>query len=302
MNSNTVTIVTHDGKFHPDDVFAVASLQLLLGNKPSEIIRTREEKWFSSGDYVVDVGGEYEPEKNKFDHHQREGAGKRDNGIPYASFGLVWKKYGEEICSKQEVAKRIDEKLIQLIDAGDNGIDTISPLFSEVFPYTVGNIVELFRPTWKEENNYDDQFLKAVSWAREILKREITKTTDWIEAENKVKKMYERTDNKEMIIFEDKNESYGREIVGKTLLKYPEPIYTISYRDESKKWQVLAIRKDEATFDLRKPLPEAWRGLAGKELASITGVSDAIFCHSSGFMCVTETKEGAIKLVNLALK
>lgn len=36
---------------------------------------------------VVDIGGVYDLETNHFDHHQIGGAGKRENGIPYAAIG-----------------------------------------------------------------------------------------------------------------------------------------------------------------------------------------------------------------------
>ena len=41
-----------------------------------------------SADIVIDVGGQYDPDAGRFDHHQRGGAGERENGIPYSSFGL----------------------------------------------------------------------------------------------------------------------------------------------------------------------------------------------------------------------
>ena len=48
-------------------------------------------------DYVLDVGGEYNPKENKFDHHQEGWNEKRGNGIPYATTGLIWKEYGKKI-------------------------------------------------------------------------------------------------------------------------------------------------------------------------------------------------------------
>jgi uncharacterized UPF0160 family protein len=39
---------------------------------------------------IVDVGSLYDPENLIFDHHQRSSSLKRESGIPYASFGLVF--------------------------------------------------------------------------------------------------------------------------------------------------------------------------------------------------------------------
>src|SRR3989338_2593163 len=95
-----ICIVTHNGKCHADDVFAVAALMLLheQRNLAYEIIRSREPSVWESGDYVIDVGGIYDASRNRFDHHQEGRAGARDDGIFYSSFGLVWKSYGETLC------------------------------------------------------------------------------------------------------------------------------------------------------------------------------------------------------------
>jgi len=83
-----ITIVTHDGNFHADDVFSIAALKIIF---PSfNLTRTRDAKVISQADIVIDVGNEYDPDKGRFDHHQRGGAGARENGIPFSSFGLIW--------------------------------------------------------------------------------------------------------------------------------------------------------------------------------------------------------------------
>src|SRR3989344_9093627 len=121
-------LVTHNGSFHADDVFAAAVLSIYLEKRREtfEIIRTRDEEIIKTGDYVFDVGGIYDADKNRFDHHQKDGAGKRDNNIEYSSFGLVWKKFGKELCNGFEKAiKSIDNRLIAPIDAADNGFDLV---------------------------------------------------------------------------------------------------------------------------------------------------------------------------------
>jgi len=49
-------------------------------------------------------------------------------------------------------------------------------------------------------------------------------------------------------------------------------------------------------------LPAEWAGLRDAELARVTGVADAVFCHRNRFMAVARTKEGAVALAKLALK
>ena len=152
-------LITHNGSFHADDLFATATLSILNeGNV--KIVRTRDQKVIATGDYVYDVGGIYDEKLNHFDHHQKGGAGKRENGIPYSSFGLVWKTYGEKLCDSKEVADKIDHKIVQPIDALDNGVDISLPKFDGVFSYGAEQIFLAFSPTWQEDSkNIDDVFI-----------------------------------------------------------------------------------------------------------------------------------------------
>ena len=71
---------THSGKFHADDVFSYA---LLLYLNPAITI-TRGNKVPKDFDGIVfDIG------RGKYDHHQKDSR-IRENGIPYAAFGLLW--------------------------------------------------------------------------------------------------------------------------------------------------------------------------------------------------------------------
>lgn len=64
-----ISIITHNGKFHTDDVFACAILKYIFDD--INIIRTRDESIINDSDsYIIDVGGEYDGVK-KFDHHQK---------------------------------------------------------------------------------------------------------------------------------------------------------------------------------------------------------------------------------------
>lgn len=144
-------IVTHSGNFHTDEVFACAVLSLLHDGNV-EVVRSRDPEVWATGDYVVDVGGEYDPVRGLFDHHQVGGAGKRENGIPYSSFGLIWKEYGEKLCGGAYQVRYIDEKLVQPVDAADNGISTFDLTEKKIFPYLLHHVVTAFRPTWREES------------------------------------------------------------------------------------------------------------------------------------------------------
>ena len=291
-----ITIITHNSSFHADDVFAVATLLLVLEKEHEvSVVRSRDQAVIAEAGYVVDVGGVYDPEKNRFDHHQADGAGQRENTLSYASFGLVWKKYGEQLCGSQEIADYIDQVLVQPIDALDNGLVISKKLFADIRMYDVGDFFNAFIPTWKEnQNNIDNIFMEVLAYAKMMLKREIVRRTDKLEARDIVAKKYRESLDKRLIIFD---EPYP---VLEFLSKFPEPLYFVMPRADDT-WMVRAIRDREDSFVNRKDLPETWAGKSGEELEKITGVAGAIFCHNGRFLAAAKTKEAVLKLAEIAL-
>ncbi len=253
----------------------------------------------NTGDFVVDVGGIYNSKKNLFDHHQKEGAGKRKNGIPYASFGLVWKRFGKELCGSQFVSDKIDQILAQSIDAGDNGIDYVKLLYKNVWPYEPHSLFAIFQPTWKENQSTNKSFWKMLSWAREILTREIKVNSDFYNMKKITDNEYRKSENKKIIVV---NKSFSRFDLLNVLGEYSEPLYVIYPDKEDKNWKIAAIKKTPDSFKSRKPLPKNWAGMQGIEFQKITNVNDAIFCHRALFLASAKSKDGALKLAKIALK
>lgn len=298
LNKNKKILVTHNGKFHSDDIFACATLSIFLERKGEEfeVIRTRNEEIIKNGDYVFDVGCIYDKEKNRFDHHQVGGAGKHANGIEYASFGLVWEKFGVEVSGGETEAKTIEDKIVSPIDANDNGINLYKNTIDDVVPYEFHNIVSVFMPTWEEVDlDKDKIFLDLVSFAKKILQREIIKVKNKENDKSAVINIYENMPDKRLVVF-DKPYSWKD-----ALAEYSQPLYVIFPREDGS-WAVSTVRKEKHSFNNKKDLPFDWAGLRDKELQKITGVSDAVFCHRALFLAVAKTKEGAIKLAELALQ
>ena len=88
---NIKTLGTHSGKFHADDVMATAMLRLLLGD--IKVVRTRDEEVLKKLDFVYDIS------LGEFDHHQLDKE-IRENNIPYAASGLVWREFGSRVIQK----------------------------------------------------------------------------------------------------------------------------------------------------------------------------------------------------------
>ena len=291
-------IITHSGNFHPDEVLAVASLLILYPD--AQVIRTRDEeiiKQKKSEDLAVDVGGIYNPSELRFDHHQEEGAGVRSNGLPFASFGLIWKHFGVQIAGSERSAKTIEEKLVWPIDASDSGIDTYKRFRTDVKPYLLEAAIISYLPTWDEKKRTTDQaFMEAVKMSQPILKREIIKSNSFIAGEDKVLEAYEKAEDKRIIILDDKYS--WRDVI----TRFKEPLFVVMNDGLQTTWAVSAIRNDATSYKNRKPLPAAWAGKKGSELGEVTGVGDAFFCHNNRFLIIANSKEGAIKLAKLAVE
>lgn len=291
------SVVVHSGEFHADDVFAVATLAVFLGVELDEldIKRTRDEEVLNSADYVLDVGFVNDGE-TRFDHHQEGGAGERENGVPYATFGLIWKKFGEKICGNKETADLIEKKIVEPVDAEDNGVDIYKSLFKDVRPFTYPRVIYAMNPTWKEggENNYED-FLKAVGLTKNILEREIKRAKDFMEGKPIVLQKYNEAKDKRIIILD------GEYPYRKILKDFKEPLYVVKKSGVDGNYGVYCVKDDPGSFISRKDLPESWAGKTGEELARITGVKDAVFCHTKRFMCVAGSIEGAVEMAKIAV-
>lgn len=287
-------ITTHDGTFHPDDVFACATLSLVFNDREIEIERSREQWNIDRADIVVDVGGNYDPAKGRFDHHQIGGAGVRDNGIPYASFGLVWKEYGHMLMGSESAAKIIDEQLVQGIDGADNGvIDKVAT--RGVYVYSIIDMLIAFRPTWQEEKTSTEAFMEAVNAAVAILTRIIAHTKSYTEAQSLIEQAYQTSVDKQII-------DIGYEYPGwyEVMSRHPEPLFVV-YQREDGNFSAKGVRKNPLEFKIRREFPESWAGLRDRQLQEMTGVHDAIFCHTNRFIVVARSKESIFELARKAI-
>ncbi len=300
-------MITHSGIFHPDEVMATAILVFYLKkrNKWYKIIRTRDEKIFEKYRklrkkgkevYIYDVGNIYNENDNEFDHHQIEGVGKRENGIEYSSAGLVWKKVGLELVGyDKDIFKNIDLKLIQSIDALDNGQKIFEPLY-DIGIFDLNFLIRFFYPEKKDEKNYLKSFKKAFIFLNKILEKEIKKEKKKKRDLILIKEIYKKSKDKRFFVLE--NENISGEVVNS--LNFPELIFYI--KKKGKEWIIWTVKKEEKGFDFVAPLPKEWAGLRGEELDKVLGFEGSIFCHKKLFIASAKNKETALKMLKLALE
>lgn len=286
---SNLTVVTHNGIFHADDVFSIATLKKVI---PSfKLVRTRDADTIVKADIVVDVGGQYDEDKGRFDHHQRNGAGERKNGIPYSSFGLIWKKYGLQICdNQQDVSDAVDSGLVSTIDAIDCGhVEGMAEGIS------LSQTISMFNPTWEEDDDIDKRFEEAVAFASRILERFIASAVGGVKAKEIVAIAIEKAQDPRVIVL-DKFTPWKR-----TVHALSEDALFMVYPSQTGQWRIQTVPVEPGSFENKKSLPEPWGGLSDKELRQVTGIEDAMFCHNGLFIAGAESFESVMEMAKLAI-
>ena len=291
-------IATHDGSFHADEVFAVAALGLLDG--PVQVRRTRDRAALAAADLRVDVGFADDPGTGDFDHHQRGFARARENGVRYASFGLVWREFGARVCGgDQEVADAVDATLVQTVDANDTGQQLTQPVIAGVHPLTVTGLIGGFNARWDETltpAQEQERFDAAVAFAREILAREVSSAASGQRSARVVREAIAAAAAADPRVVELPVNAPWKQVL---VTEAPEAMFVIYPKRQG--YGLHAVPRELGSFENRLDLPAAWGGLEGDALVAVTGVPDALFCHAKRFLAVAASHEGVMALAALAL-
>ncbi len=276
--------ITHGGSFHADEVMATA---LLLRIHPGLVIARVPNMEGIPADFkgiVYDIG------YGEFDHHQDGKNGKRDDGIPYASAGLIWKKYGIQILQDahfsdiQDGFDKIDRELIEPIDARDNGIS----YNGDVPMHTFSDIVESMNPVWNEETNTDEGFVRAVHLAEKVLERKLVRERSRQEAEYELNK--ELRYAKDGILLLHRYLPW-KEFAGRNPLM--KDIYFVIFPSQRGGYNIQCVPPDGKPMEQKKPIPKELRGKTADEYAK-AGLKGIIFVHNAGFMAAADTEENAL--------
>ena len=287
---------THDGRFHADEIFALAVLNLCYPDL--KIVRSRDENVYKNADIIVDVGHIYDPDKLIFDHHQRSFTLKRESGIPYASFGLVWKQYGESLCGSSKTSEYIDSVIVQAIDADDNGIDIYETKIEGVGFHTLSDIIESFVPRHVDD---DDKvqigFDRALNFAASYMKRQIKLAKELFEvAIPTIRKAIKVAEDPRVLIFDEFDKTWLNFIARES----EEALFVI-FPTHRKTWAIRSVPQKGQKFEYSKLLPAEWGGRQ-KDFADISDVQDALYCHNGCFLAEANSLEGADKLAGIALQ
>jgi uncharacterized UPF0160 family protein len=82
----------------------------------------------------------------------------------------------------------------------------------------------------------------------------------------------------------------------------PKVLFVISHNLAEQRYMLHTVPTSTENFIARADLPEAWAGLRDAELAAVTGVADAGFCHNGRFIASAKSYDGIRAMADLALQ
>ena len=279
---------THDGSFHADEATA-CSLLLLYGRiDRDKVNRTRDPAILSRCDYVCDVGGEYNPAKRRFDHHQAEYQG------PMSSAGMTLLYLRDQGDIDPLFYEHLNRALIMGVDAHDNGVAKLEPGISS-FSQVVSNFLPIEYDVGADEMNA--AFFKAVDFIVGHLDR-LHKRHLYI------------SDCRTAV--QEKMRDGGYAMIFEAPIPWMENFFDMGgdlhpaqfvIMPAGPHWKLRGIPPSMSErMKVRRPLPENWAGLHEEDLKRVSGIDGAIFCHKGRFISIWKTKEDALRALHLALQ
>ena len=282
IKQNNATAFTHSGKFHADDVFSSALLLYL--NPEIRIIRGNKVPEDFDG-IVFDIG------RGRYDHHQKDSR-IRENGIPYAAFGLLWEELGPEILG-EELAQKFDESFVQPLDNNDNTGE------KNELATLIGN----FNPTWDAQGGNDEAFFQAVSVAGMILENKFERYLGNERADKRVEEILE--EHQKAILSGEKSKEEARILILPEFVpcqkRLSETEIAFVIFPSNRGGYCIQPQKKEYSLNYKCSFPVEWLGLENEELVAATGLPSAGFCHKGGFLMTTGTLEDAVKACEISL-
>ncbi|MCC6781439.1 MAG: MYG1 family protein [Planctomycetes bacterium] len=276
----TVLCGTHSGGFHADDVLALALIRE-FHDREASVVRTRDLGVLARCDLVFDVGGEFDPARGRFDHHQAEYRGDRSS----AGMVLDWLTGRGDVDA--QLSMHLREHLVDHVDAIDTGRKTPThgvPCFT--------SIVGAFNDDPDESRDLDTRYRDAVAFAMRHLRG--------------LRAGFARSQRARLAVrraMDDAVAAGRRTLFFDEYLPWKGAYFEFGGIDHPSEfalmpvegaWRVLAIPPEPGSFGQKLPLPASWAGLVDEALEAVTGVPGARFCHKNRFVAVFATRDGAL--------
>ena len=290
---NEANCVTHSGTMHADEVFATAFLELYKGDV--SVFRTTSVGEVDDNVLVYDIG------RGKFDHHQVD-AEKRENGITYSSFGLLWREFGKSFLEKSDFSNvddlwlEIDKDLVEGIDADDNGFFPKIETEPNHRVKTLPNVIKIFNPSFDSGEDESTQFLKAVNLAKSILEEEIYYVNGKVIASKKINEIIEETDPNSKYLILDEFLPYEEAILNNP---NTNNLLFVAFPSNRGGYAIKTLPRSLEDKTARMSFPLEWAGLQGDEIKNISGISGLRFCHTARFIVSCDDIDSVYKVLDL---
>lgn len=276
-----LTVGTHSGTFHADDVLAFVLVRSFV-DAEATVVRTRDRERLEACDLVIDVGGEYDPGRLRFDHHQGSYTGPRSS----AGMVLDWLESSGRVTP--DLAHHLRHRVVDYIDAVDTGREA-----PRVDVPCLARMVESLGDGVESPEAQAAAFLRAADIAQAVVDGLTAGHERVVEARAAVRQAM------------DAALASGSSVIELDRYHPWKPIYFeyggsshptdyVLFPSEDDTWKVLAIPPTLGQFEQKRPLPAPWAGKMGAELDEATGVEGSVFCHKNRFIAVFRTRAAAL--------
>lgn len=294
----TKIIVTHNGQFHADEVFAYTLLNTIFPD--NKLVRTRDANIIEKADIVIDVGFTYNPDKDRFDHHQEDCNETFTDDILISSAGMVYKKYGVSYLKTILGVENISEELyldfyknlVEEVDAIDNGLKQNNDKFS--INTGISRMIARFNSDKVFDNDIQfNKFMEAVKYTEYVSKIIImelySKDTMFAEEYKRISLLIDENNDKQYIIvdfdclnwYKCVNKYYNKNT-------YKDIINWIIYKD-NENWRIRTINYESKKLKDEKYLRD-----------NVNNKDEILFVHKANFIASASTLETIVEIAELS--
>lgn len=338
-NASGKTIGTHSGVFHADDAMGCMLLREFTGKyRGASVVRSRDSEVLNKLDIVIDVGGVYDHNTARYDHHQKgfNETFNEKSDIKLSASGLVYKHYGKEVIENaihhlvdsgvvpatvkpkvtQEAIEEIYHDLYRTffvtLDAIDNGIDRypkeVKPRF-EFYKTDLACRVGRLNPGWWDDpkpETFTQNFERAMAICKEeFLDKLKGDVMGSLASRVYVEEAFTKGSHLDERVIVLPRSCFWKESLYKVeeqLGRVGKTLFVIYPDTSGEGFRIQTVSVTASSFEFRKGLKEEWRGLERAALAEKSGIHDIVFCHHSGFIGGARSLENCLLMARLSLE
>jgi uncharacterized UPF0160 family protein len=216
---------------------------------------------------------------------------------------LAAKHTGQQLSDEtaQHIAYAIDADIVQYLDLSDVGAAKNAP-----GGYGLSAVISGYNLSWLDEERLGygeradayrlSQFRRAMDFLIDVMANAVKYRVGAMLALEQVRRAETLEDGR--LLYLKNGALPWTSVVRKEM---PKVLFVISYNPSEQRHMIHTVPVSAESFDARADLPEAWAGLRDADLAAVTGVPDAGFCHNGRFIAAAKSFEGILAMARQAL-